>query len=196
MRKRILILTTIFATVAMILLILIWIRGRNLNQENVNEIEDREPTHALVIYFSLSANTKRAAEKIAAATHASLVRLEPVISYPKDYNDYVNVAENQLNHQIYPEIKMTLPDFSDDEVVYIGFPTWWHQPPMIIYSLFDKYYFEGKIIVPFTTSSSDPISKSMPYLQKLADKEGATLLKGYRYDGDDEALRKFLQQNN
>ncbi|MBL3531947.1 hypothetical protein JMJ99_11250 [Companilactobacillus zhachilii] len=40
----------------------------------------------LIIYFSLSNNTKRAAEKIQAITNAEIVRLEPVTPYPSGYD--------------------------------------------------------------------------------------------------------------
>ncbi|MGA3456353.1 flavodoxin [Lactiplantibacillus plantarum] len=75
------------------------------------------------------------------------------------------------------------------------FPTWWRQPPMIIHTLFDTVNFKNKTIVPFTTSMESPISSSVPYLQKMADKDGAKLVKGIRYTNNNN-LKRFLITND
>ncbi|PRO77957.1 flavodoxin [Lactiplantibacillus pentosus] len=128
---------------------------------------------SLIVYFSLSGTTKNAAEKIKAATGADMIRLQPKKAYPAGYDNYVKVAQRQLKRKIHPAIKTKIPQLDQYQTIYIGFPTWWHQPPMIVYSLFDKFNFSGKTIVPFTTSMSDPISKSMPYLRRLFSQKGA-----------------------
>lgn len=151
---------------------------------------------SLIVYFSLSGTTKNAAEKIKAATGADMIRLQPKKAYPAGYDNYVKVAQRQLKRKIHPAIKTKIPQLDQYQTIYIGFPTWWHQPPMIVYSLFDKFNFSGKTIVPFTTSMSDPISKSMPYLRRLAKKEHATIISGFHYADNDQALRRFLNKNN
>lgn len=67
---------------------------------------------------------------------------------------------------------------------------------MIIHSLFDRYNFSNKIIVPFTTSSSDPMSRSMPEMRKLAQADGAKITSGFRYDNNDDALDNFLRNHH
>lgn len=37
------------------------------------------------------------------------------------------------------------------DVVFVGYPIWWYTLPMPIYTFFDKYDFDNKIIVPFNT---------------------------------------------
>lgn len=150
---------------------------------------------SLIIYFSQSGTTKAAAEKIQDEIDADLIRLQPTKAYPSDYDEYVKVAQRQLKKKIHPAIKTNIPNLNDYGTIYVGFPTWWHQPPMIIYSLFDKFDFSGKTIVPFTTSMSDPISKSMPYMRRLAKKDNAKIIPGFRYDNNDQALKKFLNRN-
>lgn len=67
---------------------------------------------------------------------------------------------------------------------------------MIIHTLFDQYNFRNKTIVPFTTSMSTPMSASMPYIRQMAQPYNATVLNGYRYDGNNTGLRKWLQGLN
>ncbi|GEP23196.1 flavodoxin [Lentilactobacillus diolivorans] len=150
----------------------------------------------LIIYFSASGTTKAAAEVIQSKTGADIVRLQPKEKYPDDYNNLVKVAKNQLDNGIHPAIKTTIPNLKRYRTILVGFPTWWHQPPMIIHSLFDRYNFSNKIIVPFTTSSSDPISRSMPEMRKLTQADGAKITSGFRYDNNDDDLDNFLRNHH
>ncbi|WP_390621229.1 flavodoxin [Lactobacillus crispatus] len=70
------------------------------------------------------------------------------------------------------------------------------QLPMIIHTLFDRYNFRGKTITPFTTSAESPMSASMPYIRDMARPYNATVLNGFRYDGNNTALRNWLQGLN
>lgn len=150
----------------------------------------------LIIYFSLSGTTKKAAEQIKKDTGADIVRLEPKKAYPNSYDAAVPVAKKEMQNKKHPAIKSTIPNLKKYDTIYIGFPTWWRQPPMIIHSLFDKYDFSNKKIVPFTTSMESPISKSMPYMKTMADNDHATLLKGFRYNDNNTSLKKFLKKND
>lgn len=152
-------------------------------------------TKALIIYFSMSGNTKAAAEQIQKDTGADIVRLQRAKPYPKGYDNYSRVADHERRHHIHPAIKHNIPNLNQYNTVLVGFPTWWQQPPMVIHSLFDTYNFQGKTIVPFTTSMSTPMSASMPYMRQMAQKDGATVRNGFRYDDNNGQLRRFLRQN-
>lgn len=151
----------------------------------------KKSSDSLVIYFSKTGNTKRAAQQIQKETGAKILRIAPKKAYPKDYDATTRVAQNQIRKNIHPAIKTKLPSIKRYKHIYIGFPTWWMQPPMIIHTLFDRYNFRGKTITPFTTSAESPISSSMPVMRQLAKKDHAKLTKGYRYTSN-SGLRSFL----
>ena len=69
----------------------------------------------------------------------------------------LSVARKQLKEKDFPAIKDNLPDLKKYKVIYLGFPTWWHQPPRIIHTFFRDYDVKRKVIVPFTTIMSDSI---------------------------------------
>ena len=50
-----------------------------------------------------------------------------------------------------PELKDLEVNMEDYDVVFVGYPIWWYTLPMPIYTFFDKYDFDDKIIVPFNT---------------------------------------------
>lgn len=151
----------------------------------------------VIIYFTSSGTTKRAAEKIQQATQADIFELQAVEAYPKDYEAVVARGKKELDNKIHPEINQEkLPDFSQYDEIFVGFPTWWSQPPMIIHSLFDTVDFSGKTIIPFTTSMSSTIDDSMLFFDEMIAKDtGVNLIEDIRYDNE-SSLNKFLKKNN
>lgn len=149
----------------------------------------------LVVYFSQTGNTKKAAEQIQKDTGADIVRLRPATPYPKGYNNLVRVANRERKNNIHPAIQHNLPNLGKYQTIFIGFPTWWQRPPMLIHTLFDDYNFRGKTIIPFTTSMSTPMSKSMPKMRQLGHDDGAKVKNGFRYDDNNGALRHFLKKD-
>jgi len=146
----------------------------------------------LIIYFSLSNRTKQAAEKIQKITDADIIRLQPKKPYPKEYSDYSVVGMNEFEQNIHPEIKTTFSDLSDYDVIYLGYPTWNGQVPMIFHTLFEQFDFSNKTIVPFTTSASSSMTESLPYLKKIAVKD--EVVSGFRYANNDVELKEFIKQ--
>lgn len=149
----------------------------------------------LIIYFSQTGTTKGAAKQIQKDTGADIVRIRPATPYPKGYNNLVRVANQERQNNIHPAIQQNIPNLSQYKTVLIGFPTWWQRPPMVIHTLFDDYDFQGKTIIPFTTSMSTPMSKSMPTMRQLGNADGATIKNGFRYDNNNAALLRFLKKD-
>lgn len=154
------------------------------------------PHKILIVYFSMSGNTKQAAKQIQRDTGGDIVRLRRATPYPKGYDNYARVANRERKQGIHPAIKRNLPDLKNYDTVMIGFPTWWQQPPMVIHTLFDDYNFSGKTIIPFTTSMSTPMKNSMPTMRQLASADGANIKNGFRYNYNNAALRRFLAKDN
>lgn len=151
---------------------------------------------SLVVYFSVSGNTAKAARQIAKDTGAKTYRIRGQQAYPTEYNQTVARGENKLRNNIPPAIKGRIANWNKYKTIYLGFPTWWMQPPMIIHTLFDTYSFKGKTIVPFTTSQETPMSSSMPYIRRMAKTKNAKrVINGFRYDNNNATLRTFLRSN-
>ena len=107
----------------------------------------------LVLFFSVYSTAKAVAEEIAAQTGAELVEIEPVTPYDGDrnhYNSLARLAKQEHDENRRPAIKNEI-DIDSYDNIFIGYPMWWYTFPMIIYTLFDKYDFSGKTIIPFNT---------------------------------------------
>ena len=110
-------------------------------------------TKSLILYFSVYESTKTLAEEIARQTGGDLIEIEPVVAYDSNrdhYNELAAYAKKEHDEDIRPEIKNDI-NIDDYDNIFIGYPMWWYTFPMIIYTLFDKYDFSGKTIIPFNT---------------------------------------------
>ena len=122
---------------------------------------------ALVAYFSWSGNTEAVAQEIQAQTGADLFEIVPAEPYTDDYNELLDIAQEEQSSDARPAIAETV-DLSGYDTVYLGFPNWWGDMPMILYTFLDEYDLSGKTIAPFNTSGGSGFSGS---LDTIADME-------------------------
>ena len=132
----------------------------------------------LVLYFLVYGTAKIVAEEIAKQTGADIAEIEPEVPYDSDrdhYNALARYAKKEHDEDMRPEIKNEI-DIASYDTIYIGYPMWWYTFPMIIYTLFDKYDFSGKTIIPFNTHMGSGDGGTYETIKKL--EPGATVLKG------------------
>lgn len=131
---------------------------------------------SLIIYFSLSGKTRQVATQLQQKTAADLYELQPAEPYPTNYDDIVARGEKEKDQELRPAISGDLPDLSQYERIYVGYPNWWDRPPMIIHTLFAQADFTVKQVTPFVTSYSSPSSTTMAEMKKLIETAGGTLV--------------------
>lgn len=61
------------------------------------------------------------------------------------------VAQSELSSDARPEIKNEVDSFDDYDVIFIGYPIWYGDYPMIINTFLESYDFSGKTVIPFNT---------------------------------------------
>lgn len=113
-------------------------------------------TKYAIAYFSQTNTTKREADQLGKALGVDPVAITPKKPYSAsdvnwtDDNSRVNREHNDPS--IRPEINPV--DLGDYDVLFLGYPTWWGVAPNLINTFIESQNFDGKTIVPFTTSSS------------------------------------------
>ena len=105
----------------------------------------------LVAYYSHSGNTQAVAQQIARATGGELFRIETVQPYPDAYNRLVEQAQQEIQNGVLPELKTTVPDMAQYDVVFVGSPNWLGTYVPAVKSFLAQYDFSGKQLVPFFT---------------------------------------------
>ena len=139
--------------------------------------ETKPEGKAIVVYFShtgenysvgviTEGNTAKVAKVIAAKTGADIFEIKEVKPYPQSYDACIDVAKKELREKARPEIAGELPDLTDYQVVYLGYPNWWGDCPMIVYSFLEKSNIEGKTILPFCTHEGSGLGSTAKNLQK------------------------------
>lgn len=159
---------------------------------------DGNSGNSLVVYFSWSGNTRTVAEEIGKQTGAKLFELVPSTPYSEDYDTVLEEAQNEQSENARPEIAETMEGFEDYDVIYLGYPNWWGDMPMIIYSFLDEYDLSGKTIVPFCTSGGSGFSGSLNTIRSMEPE--AKMLDGLSLgsseaENPEQAVAEWLASN-
>ena len=124
----------------------------------------------LVVYFSATGTTAKAARTIAEVTGGTLYEIVPQQAYTSDdldWNDKQSRSSVEMNNpQARPALKNTKADVASHDVIFIGYPIWWNQAPRIINTFIESHDLKGKTLVPFATSGGSGISNSVKELRK------------------------------
>lgn len=131
------------------------------------ESADHAGSQALVVYFSWSGNTESVAQEIAAQTGADVFALEPQEPYTDDYNELLDIAQEEQRSNARPAISGSIENLDSYDVIYLGFPNWWGDMPMLLYSFLDDYDLSGKTIAPFVTSGGSGFSNTISAMESL-----------------------------
>ena len=146
----------------------------------------------LVAYFSATGTTARAAEKLVEAVGGDLYPIAPAQSYTSadlDWNNKQSRSSVEMNNpKMRPAIKSKKENIGTYDVVFIGYPIWWYQMPMAMYSFFDKYDFDGKTIIPFSTHGGSGWSGTLEDIAGL--EPNATMVNGYSISRNNTATSR------
>lgn len=127
-------------------------------------------------------NTMVIAQMIAESAGADLFEIEPVNAYSHSYDETTQRAQEEKNSNARPEIKGT-PDLSPYDLVFLGFPIWWGDAPMPLYSAIESLDWEGKIIAPFNTHAGSGDGGVFERLETVCP--GSSVLNGLTISGVD-----------
>ena len=131
---------------------------------------------SLVIYFSWSGNTENVAKSIQSQTDSDIFEIVPATPYSDDYDTVVDLAQEEQRSKARPAISGTIKNIADYDVIYVGFPNWWGDMPMILYTFFDTYDLSSKTIALFCTSGGSGLSGTVNEVKSL--EPNATVTEG------------------
>ncbi len=127
-----------------------------------NKTEQKKESKILVIYFSKTGenynvgtvnvgNTAMMASYIKEYLNADSFEIVPVNKYPDNYKEATEVGKKEQNENARPEIKNKLENLDDYDTIFLGYPIWWGNLPMIVYTFLDTYDLSNKTVIPFNT---------------------------------------------
>lgn len=106
----------------------------------------------LIVYFSITKNTEKIANKIHEKVGGDLFRIDLINNYPSTYKEQTELAKKELNEGFLPPLKDKIDDIEKYDIVYVGSPNWWGTicPPVRSF-IHQNNNLSGKKIIPFIT---------------------------------------------
>ncbi len=167
------------------------------------------PEKTLIVFFShtgenyavgniTKGNTHIIADMISDATGAKTFEIVPEKDYPVSYEECIDVAKKELQSNARPAIKNDI-DISEYDTIFLGYPNWWGQPPMCVFSFIESHDWTGKTVIPFITHEGSGMGGTD---RKIAEAcEGATVavgkglaVRGATAQNDQDAARKSVNK--
>lgn len=126
-------------------------------------------------------NTEKAAKMIAAATGAELFKIEQVQPYAADYQTCIDQAKRDLQVKARPKLMRTLDSLDGYDEIYLGYPNYWGDLPMAVYTFLEQFDWSGKTIHPFCTHEGSGLSGTERRIQQTC--KGANVTRGLAIHG-------------
>lgn len=153
------------------------------SEDNASELEESK---ILIAYFSRAdenygvgviekGNTEIIAEMIAEETGGELFHIERDTPYPAEYEACTDEAKQEQSDHARPNLKADV-DISDYDIIYLGYPTWWGDMPMPVYTFLEAHDWNGKTVIPFCTHAGSGLSNTETAIKDTCS--GATVLDG------------------
>lgn len=154
--------------------------------------ESEAGSNILVAYFSLAGeqynvgvieegNTSIIAHMIAEQTGADLFEIEAVTPYPDTHSELLEISQQEMAENARPEIAGTVENMDEYDTVFIGYPNWWGDMPMIVYNFLESYDLSNKTIIPFCTHGGSGLSDTE---RTIAEITGGTMVDGFAISGE------------
>lgn len=166
--------------------------GGAVLMENSENINTDVSSNIYVVYFSRAdenygvgniekGNTQIVAEIIGEQLKCDTFHIETVSEYPADYDECTEVAKKEQSDNARPELK-EFPDLTGYDTIFVGYPNWWGDMPMAMYTFLENYGWNGKTIIPFATHAGSGLSSTVDSIKNICT--GADVLNGFSITGE------------
>ena len=109
----------------------------------------------LVVFYSLSGNTRAVARRIARSLRADLMEIRTVKTYPDDYDVLLSLGEKEVKAGYMPQIEALLFDANQYDTVILGTPVWWGTYAPAVKKFLSAIKWKGKKVYPFATNGGE-----------------------------------------
>lgn len=116
---------------------------------------------------ALTGNTGVVADMIAQATGADLFSIRTVEQYPDTYDATLDQGQQEQSDGARPELATHLENLDSYDTIFLGFPNWWGDMPMAVYTFLDEVDLSGKTVIPFVTSGGSGFSNTISTIQEM-----------------------------
>lgn len=105
-------------------------------------------------------NTEKVAEIIAKEVNGELFKIEQKKPYSPDYKICIDQAMADQREAARPVLKELPENLDDYDEIYLGYPNYWGDMPMAVYTFLESFDWTGKTIYPFCTHEGSGLSNT------------------------------------
>lgn len=169
------------------------------SEEDRESAVETEKGKTLVVYYSASGNTEKAAGYIAEAEGADLLKLEPTEPYSNTDLNWTDDDSRVVYEHDNPEAReielavSTVENWDSYDTIFIGYPIWWGIAAWPVDGFVKSNDFSGKTVIPFCTSSTSGLGESGQLLEEMAGT--GNWLEGERFSSgvSEEEIQSWLE---
>ena len=96
-----------------------------------------------------------------------MFRIETVDPYPLDHDPLVDQAADEQDENARPLLASHIENLDQYETILLGYPNWWGDLPMPLYSFLEEYDLGGKTVIPFVTHGGSRASRTIDTIAEL-----------------------------
>ena len=100
----------------------------------------------VVVDGKVSGNVEFVARHIQKTVGGDLFAIQTVETYPGEHRPLLDAAKNEQSANARPPLATHIRDLQNYDTIFLGYPIWWYDLPMPIYSFLDEYDFAGKTL--------------------------------------------------
>ena len=126
------------------------------------------------------------AEIISDTTGGDLFRIETVQDYPGTHEPLVDQAADEKADSARPELSTRIENLDAYDTIFIGYPNWWADMPMPLYTFLEEYDFSGKMIIPFNSHGGSRFSNTIETIASY-EPDADVITDGFTVSRDDVA---------
>ena len=112
-------------------------------------------------------NTEYTAGIIQQTVGGDLFRIETVEDYPLDHDALVDFAAEEQDAGARPELAGEIENLDQYDTIFLGYPNWWGDMPMALYTFLESYDLSGKTVIPFCPHGGSRFSRTVETIAEL-----------------------------
>lgn len=144
----------------------------------------------LVVYYSMTENTRDVANIIKDQTGADIFEIKSEFDYYR--KDVEDVAKKHLNEGYEPKLTTSVSNIDEYDTIFIGSPVWWYSVSTPVRSFLSQYDLKTKTVVPFCTCGTT----SGEFFKQFEERcSGAKVLKGVDFTQADLADKEKVKED-
>lgn len=113
-------------------------------------------------------------EGIQEVSGGDLFSIQTSVDYPGGINELIDYAATEQDENARPELASHIENLDDYDTIFVGYPNWWYDMPMVMYSFFEESDFSGKAIIPFNSHNGSRFSRTIQTIQELEPNDTVT----------------------